>query len=435
MTAATAVTVPVAPTPQSGWASRPEWQKWMAYAAAGTLVLAIVGQFTGTSMLTSSTLTSTAIKWSIPILLAGLGGLFSERCGVVNIGLEGMMIMGTWCGAFGAYHWGPWAGLVVGALGGAVGGLLHAVATVQFGVDHIISGVAINILAPGLARYMSESIFVNYDGGSATQSPHVDGLGDFTVPVLAGGKIFGWRSPDLLGNIEDRHWFLLSDIAGIVRGPFSQMRIFTLLALLCIPLTTYIFFRTRVGLRLRIAGERPAAGDSLGVDIYRYKYLGVLVSGALAGLAGAFIVMELTGLYQQNQTAARGFIALAALIFGNWRARGVFASSILFAYPLALSLQDLKGTSVRALLLVIAIALAAVVVWSYRRPNLADAIIAGVMSIGCVIWFATSETAPAWLPNTMPTSSCFWCWCSLPNGFAHRPQLASPTDEAIARAA
>ncbi len=401
MTVATQV-APQTTKPAGGWANQPAWLKWATYAAVGIFVLSAVGQFTNTTLLTASPLSSSALKWSIPILLAGIGGLFAERAGVVNIGLEGMMIMGTWCGAFGAYHFGPWGGLIAGALGGALGGLLHAIATVQFGVDHIISGVAINILAPGLARYLSENIFQGYKGGSATQSPHVDGLGDFTLPFLAGGKLFGWKSPDLLGSIEDKGWFYLSDAAGIIRGPFAQTRWFTLIALALIPLTTFIIYRTRTGLRLRIAGERPTAGESLGVNIYRYKYLGVIVSGALAGLAGAFIVMELTGLYRQNQTAARGFIALAALIFGNWRARGVFAGAILFAYPLALSLQDLRGTSVRALLLVIAIGMFGVVIWSARRGVYADSAIAGVLAVICVVWFATTDTAPAWLPNTMP---------------------------------
>ena len=213
-------TTPVTPTgtapTKKRWSEQPEWLKWAAYAAVGVFVLASVGQFTNTTMLTSSTLTSAAIKWSIPVLLAGLGGLFSERCGVVNIGLEGMMIMGTWCGAFGAYHFGPWGGLIAGALGGALGGLLHAIATVQFGVDHIISGVAINILAPGLARYMSENVFQRYPGGSATQSPHVDGLGGFTLPVLAGGNIGSWQSPDILGDIEDRGWFFISDALSLI---------------------------------------------------------------------------------------------------------------------------------------------------------------------------------------------------------------------------
>lgn len=402
MTVSSPVKSPPASSRLSGWANQPAWLKWASYAAAAIFVLSAVSQFTNTTLLTSSTLASAALKWSIPILLAGLGGLFSERAGVVNIGLEGMMIMGTWCGAFGAYHFGPWGGLIAGAIGGAFGGVLHAVATVQFGVDHIISGVAINILAPGLARYLSENIFQDYKGGSATQSPHVDGLGDFTLPFVAGGSIGSWESPDILGNIEDQGWFFISDLAGIARGPFTQMRWFTLLALALIPLTTFIIYRTRTGLRLRIAGERPTAGESLGVNIYFYKYLGVMVSGALAGLAGAFIVMELTGLYRQNQTAARGFIALAALIFGNWKARGVFAGAILFAYPLALSLQDLTGTSVRALLLVIAIALIGIVIWSARRQVYADSAIAGVLAVICIIWFATTETAPAWLPNTMP---------------------------------
>ena len=126
------------------------------------------------------------LRWGVPILLAGLGGLWSERAGVVNIGLEGMMVLGTWFGAWGALQFGPWVGLLLGMLGGALGGLVHAVATVQFGVDHVISGVAINILGPGLARFLSSEVFTKKckdQGGSSRQSPRVPTVGRFTFPV------------------------------------------------------------------------------------------------------------------------------------------------------------------------------------------------------------------------------------------------------------
>ncbi|MCB0969427.1 MAG: ABC transporter permease, partial [Ilumatobacter sp.] len=149
--------------------SLPGWARWMITASLGILVLSIVQEIAGTSLLTSNVTSSAMLRWSIPILLAGLGGLFSERSGVVNIGLEGMMILGTWCGAWGALEFGsPWWGLLTGLIGGALGGLLHAIATVQFGVDQIVSGVAINILAPGLTRYLSERVFGEMQGGSVS---------------------------------------------------------------------------------------------------------------------------------------------------------------------------------------------------------------------------------------------------------------------------
>jgi len=374
----------------------PAWARWSSSAALGVLVLAIVQSVSGTELLTAEGTSQATIRWSIPILLAGLGGLFSERAGVVNIGLEGMMILGTWFGAWGALEWGPWGGLAAGLIGGGLGGLLHAIATVSFGVDQIVSGVAINILAPGLARYLSERVFTGEVGGSVSQSPRVDGFDTFTVPVVA----------DVLGWIRDQEIFWISDMAGMTRGFVGSMSWFTLMGLLCVPLAMFILWRTKVGLRLRICGENPEAGETLGVSIYGHKYLGVVISGALSGMAGAFIVLELSGLYRGGQTTGRGFIGLAALIFGNWRALGVLAGSMLFSYPFSLSLVDFNaessGEATRALLLVIAIALAAVAVWAYQSEKKVDMGLAAVLSAIALTWYLATETAASWLPNTMP---------------------------------
>ncbi|MEZ5167123.1 MAG: ABC transporter permease [Acidimicrobiales bacterium] len=342
------------------------------------------------------------LRWTMPIMLAGLGGLFAERSGVVNIGLEGMMILGTWFGAWGALNYGPWAGIALGMLGGAVGGLLHAIATVGFGVDHIISGVAINILAPGVTRFLSAEVFTGYQGGSITQSPGIGSVAKVTVPVLSGGKPFGWRSPDVLGHIEDYGWFFVSDVAGFLRGCTSQVSLFTLLSIALIPASAFVLWRTRFGLRLRIAGERPEAGESLGVDVIRYKYYGVVTSGALAGAGGAFIAMELTGFYRQGQTTERGYLGLAALIFGNWRPTGVGAGALLFGFPTSVSLRERNGTGTHALLLVIALVLLVMLVLSLRRGRRADAIIAAVCGGGALLWYLTTDTAPDWLPDSMP---------------------------------
>ncbi len=374
----------------------PAYLRWPILAFVGILVLSVVQSFTDQQLLTSTTTIQTALKWAMPILIAGLGGLFAERCGVVNIGLEGMMILGTWCGAWGALHFGsPWWGLVSGIVGGALGGLLHAIATVAFSVDHIVSGVAINILAPGTARYLSERVFTQMDGGSISQSPRVESLGDFTWPILAKG-------PDLLGKVERLDWFLISDIFGVLRGLLFQMTYLTAIGLALVPISAFLLNKTKFGLRLRIAGEKPLAGESLGINIYKQKFLGVIISGGLAGLAGSFIVLELAGLYRQNQTTGRGFIALAALIFGNWKARGVLTGAVLFGYPFGLSLRDLEGTATRSLLLVIAIALVAVVFWALSEKNKADAILAGVVAAGSLLFFFGTDTAPKWLPGTMP---------------------------------
>src|SRR3954470_13429884 len=185
-----------------------------AWLALGGLVLfSIVRAISGENALTSSSTMSAALLLAVPIGLAALGGLFSERAGVVNIGLEGMMILGTWGAGFAGYQWGWGAALVGGVLFGALGGLLHALVTVTFGVDHVVSGVAINILAMGIVRFLSELLYTdNPAGGGVTQSPPLaSNPPKFSVPVLSSG-------PDLLGSVENLHWFLISDLAGILRG-------------------------------------------------------------------------------------------------------------------------------------------------------------------------------------------------------------------------
>src|SRR3954465_13454278 len=172
----------------------------------GLVVLSAVRAVSGENALTSSSTMAAALLLAVPIGLAGVGGLFSERSGGVNIGLEGMMILGTWGAGWAGYQWGWGAAIVGGVLFGAVGGLLHAVVTVTFGVDHVVSGVAINILAAGLARFLSELLYTgNPAGGGVTQSPALKSRPpSVSLPVLSSG-------PDLLGHLENRHWFLVSD--------------------------------------------------------------------------------------------------------------------------------------------------------------------------------------------------------------------------------
>jgi simple sugar transport system permease protein len=382
----------------------PGWARYSLAAALGVLVLTFVQALEpgGLQALTSQNASGAMLRWSVPILLAGIGGLYSERAGVVNIGLEGMMILGTWFGAYGVLVGGPWVGLLYGLLGGAFGGLIHAVATVTFGVDHIVSGVAINLLAPGMVRFISGEVMVNYSGGSITQSPGVDGLGQFNLPVLGGGDFFGIETPDVLGAMDGWDIFFVSDVAGFLRGFVADVNVFTLLALATVPATAYLIWKTKFGLRLRIAGEHPVAGESLGVNIYWQKYKAVVISGALSGLGGAFIAMELTGFYREGQTQGRGFIGLAALIFGNWRPGGVLIAAFIFGYPFGTALRDLDGRSTHALLLVIVIAMLVIFVLSIRRQNRFDAILSGIIAAGFFFWYAMTDTAPDWLPNALP---------------------------------
>ena len=274
---------------------------------------------------------------------------------MVNIGLEGMMILGTWGGAWGALEFGVWGGILAGAVCGALGGLLHAVATVTFNVDHIVSGVAITILSLGLARFLASFTFANMAGGGVTQSPN--------VPIAA--DLLGARR-QRPGRPGEQEWFLISDIAGILRGLLTNVSVLTIIAILLVPLTFFVLWRTPFGLRLRSCGENPYAAETLGVNVYRYKYYGVIVSGALAGLGGAFLSMVASSIYREGQTAGRGYIGLATMIFGNWRPGGLAAGSMLFGYTEALQLR--RGSeSVHALLLFIAVVLLAVGMFQFVR--------------------------------------------------------------------
>ena len=161
------------------------WPMILLLVAAGLLAFSAVRVITGADDLTSSGAVRAALAAAVPIGLAGLGGLWSERAGVINIGLEGMMILGTWGGAWGALTFGVWGGIIAGAVCGALGGLLHALATVTFNVDHIVSGVAITILAFGLARFLSSLTFANMAGGGDTQSPNVPSLPDLSLPGVS----------------------------------------------------------------------------------------------------------------------------------------------------------------------------------------------------------------------------------------------------------
>jgi ABC-type uncharacterized transport system permease subunit len=257
------------------------------------------------------------------LYLTGLGGMFSERSGIVNIGLEGLMVIGTVTGAAGVellagpspegLAWGV-GGVILGLLFGAFCGMLfagvHALATITFRVDHIVSGVVINLAAIGLARFLS---FVFFE--QATQSdpggPHLPRI---DIP-------------------------LLSDIpAGLGRAFVSLSPVVLFAAFLVLPVW-FALYRTRWGLRLRSAGENPEATRSLGVSVSALRWQGVLLSGLLAGLSGAFLSVEVVGNWREGQTLGLGFIALAALILSNWNPRRLMFATFLFGFAQAIPLR------------------------------------------------------------------------------------------------
>jgi len=353
----TTVASPAAAGPVHDFRNRLDETRWvrpLLFSVAAVAILSLARIIADAPDMTSGATFAAAVGASAPIFLAGLGGLYSERAGIVNIGLEGMMIMGTWFAGWAGYQWGPWAALVWGGIGGALGGLLFGLATITFGVDHIVAGFAINIIAPGLCRFLSSELFVGRGDGTITQSPHMSGaIGTFTVPFISGGDLFGWTTPDPLGWISEQRWFFISDVAGLLKGLTANLAWSTVVALLLIPFTIYLLWHTAFGLRLRSSGERPGAAYSLGVPVYRVRYIAVFLSGFVAGLGGAWLAIDVQS-YIQDQTAGRGFQGLAALIFGNYRPLGVFGGAGVFAYSQALT-QRVGTAPVLALFVVVAI--------------------------------------------------------------------------------
>lgn len=375
--------------------------KWYLFAIATVLLLSFVSVVTGADDLTSSGTVGATLRLSMPIMLAGLAGVWAERSGVVNIGIEGMMILGTWAGGFGAWHWGAWAGLGLAIVGGLLGGLLHALATVTFNVDHIISGVAINTLAFGVTRYLSAEFFLGQPGGGMSQSPkQSSAIGLTNVPFLSGGSLFGWKSPDMLGWVEKQNYPFLSDIAGLARGLVHEVSWATILAIALAAVTSWVLWRTRFGLRVRSSGEAPFAAESLGVRVQWVRYRALALSGAFAGLAGGYLAIISNSSYREGQTAGRGYIGLATTIFGNWRPSGVFGGAVLFGFTDALQLR--KASSLTALLLFAALALLAIGVWMGAQQRLVPAISSLVGAALFGLAFITVDKVPEPLTTRLP---------------------------------
>ena len=232
------------------------------------------------------------IRLSAPLILAALGGLYSERAGIINIALEGLMLAGAFTAATVTYFTGsPWIGLLAAIGAGVAVAAIHAVVCIYFGADQVVSGTAINILFLGVPALMSGALFSS--SGSTAQLPQAQ----------------------------------LLPIAPLV------------IAFAMVPITLYVLSHTRYGLRLRAVGENPEAAETAGVSVARIRLAAVLISGALAAIGGAYLSIGQSSLFTRNMTAGRGFIALAALIFGKWRPVQTMAACLLFGFAEALAIQ------------------------------------------------------------------------------------------------
>ena len=233
-----------------------------------------------------------AIRLATPLIFAALGGMFSERSGVINIALEGLLLAGAFTAASVTWYAGsPLVGLASAIIAGAAIAMIHAVACIRYRADQVVSGTAINILLTGVPALLSGAFFLS--SGSTPQVPKEN-----LIPVVP-----------------------------------------VLIAFLLVPVSWYVLYRTPFGLRLRAVGENPEAADAAGVSVKRMRYTAVLISGALAGIGGAYLSIGQSSLFTRNMSAGRGFIALAALIFGKWRPVQTMLACLLFGFTEAIAIQ------------------------------------------------------------------------------------------------
>lgn len=245
------------------------------------------------------------LMYSAPLVFAAVGGVICERSGVVNIGIEGMMSIGAFTGAAVGYYTGnPWLALLCAGGVGSVLALLHAIASITFRADQTVSGIAINLIGPGLSLFMSRILF----NGATT-----------TIPVKN-------KLPKIF-NLQNVEYSSLNNL---------NVDITVILALLVTLCVWFVMYKTKWGLRIRALGEHPAAVDSLGVSVYRARYACVVLSGFLAGIGGASVTLAIISQFTPTAISGQGFIALAAVIFGKWRPFGAYGACILFGFAQAL---------------------------------------------------------------------------------------------------
>jgi simple sugar transport system permease protein len=280
----------------------------LAIAAVGLATLATRSSVDNLdSVVVWSALLAATLRYATPLTFAAIGGMFSERSGVVNIGLEGMMLMGAFFGILGADKLGSWPlGLLAALLAGGLTALIHAFFSIHLRADQIVSGTAINFLALGVTGYFFVDVYG--DQGTGEGIPRIP---DVTLPLIKDIPFVG----DVLGTMNLMVWVSI--------------------ALLFV--SYIVMFRTPIGLRIRAVGEHPRAADTVGISVYSVRYACVVLSGMLAAAGGAYLSIGFLGSFNENMTAGRGFIALAALIFGNWRPFGAFGAALLFGFSSALA--------------------------------------------------------------------------------------------------
>lgn len=365
-------------------ASRPGWStRLVVRIALGFAVLSLLsGAFDAPDLFSRGGVSAT-LRFAAPILLAGLGALWAERSGVINIGLEGMMIAGTWFGAWAGYQWGIGAAYVAGIAAGTAFGLVHALLSVTFGVDQAISGLSLNVLAAGLTRFLSSIAFSTVPGGSIATSPPVPDFPTISMPGIDG----------LFAPAERAGVPILSDAAAVILGLLTDVSVLTIGVAALVPLTWWVLWRTSLGLRIRAVGEHPEAADSLGIRPWRYRYFALGVSGGLAGLGGVYLVTVASSLYREGQTAGRGFIGLATVIFGNWNPWSVTVGSLVFGFTDALRTR--QEITVGVLLAGLGLLCAAVAVRRGLRRDWRGSVLFGVPAAAMLGWF--------WLVRVVPS--------------------------------
>jgi simple sugar transport system permease protein len=252
------------------------------------------------------------VRLSTPITLAAIGAVICERSGIVNIAMEGIMIIGAFFAVIGAYTTGsPWVGLIVGLVSGGIFSLIHAVATVTLHLDHIVSGAVLNILAFGIVRYLMVLIY----GHPGTTDPISRGLAEFKFSIP-----------------------LLSKIPFLGKVLFSHTPI-VFISFILVFFFAFMMNRTKLGLHIRAAGEHPLALETIGISVYKIRYIAVIISGLTSGLAGAYLSIEHNVSFTEGMTNGRGFIALAANISGGWNPIGAFVASLFFGFADALQVR------------------------------------------------------------------------------------------------